>query len=69
MKNEQTEEAKANAMKTTAISITRTKDDDGRTCYEWGFEMNGEHLGGYCRTVADARNDAETMRAKLKANK
>jgi hypothetical protein len=48
-------------MKTTGISFTETTDDDGLTCYEWGFDLNGEHFGGYGRTIADARNDAESV--------
>jgi hypothetical protein len=27
--------------------------------WEWTFTVNGEKFGGYCRTKADAMNDAK----------
>lgn len=46
---------------TSGICINKAKDDDGAVCYEWLFDLNGESFGGYGRTVADARSDAEIV--------
>lgn len=39
------------------ITLTHTRDDDGRPCVEWRVESLD--LGGVARTRADAIDDAE----------